>query len=660
MGVFGLLGRFYNTKHSDKVAAEGDGAPDDDVAVEDEMSNTEDAGNDGDEGGAAAAAGGDDDDDDDDDNDDDDGEPEEVWLSAKETAAKAAGEAAAAALAAAAVAFTCHRAAGKVSVHPHLRELIPQLEADELPADTLLDLFQRNLKDYDISELATALTPCTTVSRLILSNPSDHHSKKNNKITDAGAQALAKCLATQKSLRSVGLVYNAFGDDGAVALGAALRSNVCLHELYLGWNCIGDRGARALAHALWENNHIRTLDVSCNSIGDKGIGHLVTAAGMCVSLRTLMLHENPGVHGAEGHARVQAVKQMLALPPLERTAGRPQQLALAEAERRSEEAVLAREAAAHAALRPLLPLIAQNSPHVGEVRLEYAGATDGDVRSLAEALRGTELGGPNTFVKAVALQGNDLSDEACVFLGELLALPEPHACGLEALDLGFNRVGDAGALALAKGLEANSSLHTLSLWGNRVGDEGCSAFAKALLANGSLRSLCLWGNPIASDQGGLALAVAGEQRASNLKHERGAREKRARAEQSAAKAEHRAAALAAFGVGRGPKPPPEDEGGAAAKSALRRHMLVTSHAVTQAAFVPRERAAGEARRLEAEDRVAQKEARAIARAIAEQEEVERRLREAAANRRPSAGLLAASTLAYKFKKGKGRVGGKLW
>ena len=48
-------------------------------------------------------------------------------------------------------------------------------------------------------------------------------------------------------------------------------------------------------------------------------------------------------------------------------------------------------------------------------------------------------------------------------------------------------IGDTGALALAEGLKANTSLWELSLSSNRIGDSGALALAEALKANTSLQ-----------------------------------------------------------------------------------------------------------------------------------------------------------------------------
>lgn len=90
------------------------------------------------------------------------------------------------------------------------------------------------------------------------------------------------------------------------------------------------------------------------------------------------------------------------------------------------------------------------------------------------------------------LEGNRLSCEGAKVIGRIIANhvndhsnshshSHSHTC-LKELYLGSNNIGVDGAMALAKGLEQNSSLEKLYLDGNAIGNEGALAFTNALLS----------------------------------------------------------------------------------------------------------------------------------------------------------------------------------
>ena len=58
-----------------------------------------------------------------------------------------------------------------------------------------------------------------------------------------------------------------------------------------------------------------------------------------------------------------------------------------------------------------------------------------------------------------------------------------HMCPRLQLDLRGNRLGPAGAAALALGLAANSALTSIELRGNKLGDEGWGAIFAAICGN---------------------------------------------------------------------------------------------------------------------------------------------------------------------------------
>ena len=55
--------------------------------------------------------------------------------------------------------------------------------------------------------------------------------------------------------------------------------------------------------------------------------------------------------------------------------------------------------------------------------------------------------------------------------------------------LGANKIGDAGATAIANAIAVNASVTELRLGWNKIGDAGAAAIAKALAVNASLTTL---------------------------------------------------------------------------------------------------------------------------------------------------------------------------
>ena len=62
--------------------------------------------------------------------------------------------------------------------------------------------------------------------------------------------------------------------------------------------------------------------------------------------------------------------------------------------------------------------------------------------------------------------------------------------------MGANKIGDAGATAIANAIAVNASLKSLWLTINKIGDAGAAAIANAIAVNASVTSLGLTGNSI--------------------------------------------------------------------------------------------------------------------------------------------------------------------
>ena len=141
-------------------------------------------------------------------------------------------------------------------------------------------------------------------------------------------------------------------------------------------------------------------------------------------------------------------------------------------------------------LRAILTSRAQKRTDRGDI------IVDGDLGSLIEYgsqlnLRGAGLGGQQMLLKAVtafavstvwvdtlALDDNNLTDDDAVAVAPVIATRGAHISGLQELCLSGNRIGDAGAWALAENL-AECRVLSLLMVGNLLSEEAKEAVRKA-------------------------------------------------------------------------------------------------------------------------------------------------------------------------------------
>jgi Leucine-rich repeat (LRR) protein len=297
-------------------------------------------------------------------------------------------------------------------------------------------------------------------------------------LTDAHARSLAASLASVEQPSKVqwlDLTRNAFGPDAGACLGAALPFNTALTYLNLNSNSLGPSGATALAKGL------STIPEAGVNVSGKTL-----LARHCSRLEVLVLHNNAiGDVGAE---------------------------ALAEA--------LGKEGAGGGRYLKRLMLTNNEIGDQGASALARALKLrqQHDDDEQLEDVRGEEEGGGGGGLQVLDLNSNRVGDEGAMAIGEALAhtlsleelylsgqttkkvarplqtfLPNAHSghvprksimlakksssTGVDsALTLSVasttassSSLGDAGALALANGLEANPRLSTLFLTGNNVG-----------------------------------------------------------------------------------------------------------------------------------------------------------------------------------------------
>ncbi|XP_078463919.1 leucine-rich repeat-containing protein 34 isoform X1 [Lampetra planeri] len=290
------------------------------------------------------------------------------------------------------------------------------------------------------------------------------------RVSDGDVLALCRVLACLPGrIDGLNLRCDLIADDGAEAIASLLQEGSCwLTSLDLSLNDIGPRGAKALGQVLQTNRSLRSLNLAGNKVGEEGGVSLATALQTNVSLRSLDLH-----HCDLGTDSIIAFSTALSYNSSveELDLSRPLLFSLQE-----ETTVhVARMLRTNRALRSL--------------RLAKHGVRDFGARQLSEALAN------NSSLTHLDLSCNLMARDGAASLALLL---EQGSSALRFLDLGFNRIGDAGVTALARavGSSGRCPLHTLVLVSNGATGEGLRELAVAMTTNRTLRSVHIWGNKL--------------------------------------------------------------------------------------------------------------------------------------------------------------------
>lgn len=95
-----------------------------------------------------------------------------------------------------------------------------------------------------------------------------------------------------------------------------------------------------------------------------------------------------------------------------------------------------------------------------------------------------------SLLRVLSLKGNHISDDACVAICNALA----DEIVLEKLNLSHNEIGDKGSALLAKGLSKNNILQVLDLEYNVIDKDGMDALLKCLEVNNVISTLIVSNN----------------------------------------------------------------------------------------------------------------------------------------------------------------------
>ncbi|EAW21039.1 uncharacterized protein NFIA_062000 [Aspergillus fischeri NRRL 181] len=226
----------------------------------------------------------------------------------------------------------------------------------------------------------------------------------------------------------------ALGPPNISTLMHSLRSNKFVRHFLLGNNIIGPAGANAIADFVQEfPNRIDTWYLAGNCIDGASFARLTDALVKSPAVTNLWLKRNP--LGPES-------------------------------------------------VDSLFRLITQ-TPNLRTLDLDQTELGDAGVAALftrlAEYIPPTPLS-----LRILYLSATGISSVACEAISRYLA--SPH-CSLTSLYVSSNPIGDAGAKALAKGLQQNKTLQRLCLQSVGLTDEGATALISSLQGHPALETL---------------------------------------------------------------------------------------------------------------------------------------------------------------------------
>ena len=145
-------------------------------------------------------------------------------------------------------------------------------------------------------------------------------------------------------------------------------------------------------------------------------------------------------------------------------------------------------------------LIASVIPVTAVFELNLSSNKIGDAG--AKAIAGA-LSSGTAMVTNLYLYNNSIGDEGAKAIAEAMKVNAV----MTKLSLMGNKIGNDGAIVIAEALKVNAVVNVLHLWNNSIGDDGAKAIAEALNVNAVVTNLQLGLNQIGAE-GAIAIAEA--------------------------------------------------------------------------------------------------------------------------------------------------------
>uniref|UniRef100_A0A7S2SI57 Uncharacterized protein n=1 Tax=Mucochytrium quahogii TaxID=96639 RepID=A0A7S2SI57_9STRA len=408
-------------------------------------------------------------------------------------------------------------------------DLVQKLSRNET-GETMLILSNRSFGDKETIAFCKALATNTSLKELLCSG---------HPIGEEGAKNFRDALANNKSLTKLGLGNSNFGDKGVAALFANWENSTLTH-IELEYKSLGQGAMEAISSALQRENALESILLGRNGLNDTHVEVLSKGIQASPSINHICLKSN--VLSATG---CKHVGDSLRLRDCEGF-----KLALDDNERIGCEG--------------LETLVSGNGtgPVVTEMSLSGCGIGDDGVQALCASM--TAKGSCFSSLQVLNISRNKLTESSAEAFGNALKhneklrklylarnaikvdgffklsqnlgklqLLDLSANGITSEDSGVldsimvniaksglvelrllgNKIGDAGALVVCKGLRANTTIKHLSLAGIELTAKGCEAILSELESNTdtALRILELGSNDL-GDEGRLLVENFREKR----------------------------------------------------------------------------------------------------------------------------------------------------
>ena len=303
-------------------------------------------------------------------------------------------------------------------------------------------------------------------------------------LTDDDAPAVGSLLSSFKSLQNLNIQCNQLGSKGILEMLTCIPEGSNLHQLILCFNDLSGLDGELTGRALAKAKELRLLKARSCNLGDYTLIQMLPHLYSLYRLYYIGL-----LHNKLSGRVLPAIADLFS----RRALMRHQSLS----SMRNEQQTLTVHLSGTTICRPELDEFCRNRPCDCQDRLHVGLMNCIPGKSTVDQLQIDQTLTVSGQVDVVLFQYYGLKYEDVLVAATALSQPTTY---LTAMDLRGNQIEDNGAVALANGLQSNSTLRGLDLSENQISCIGAAAFGKVLSSqNFTLVLLNLSQNPIFSD-----------------------------------------------------------------------------------------------------------------------------------------------------------------